>query len=60
MKVIKNFEYLAPQSIEEAVSLLGDHKDEAKPIAGGTDLVGMMKDKTVKYYRRSICTWWLG
>ncbi len=48
MKVIKNFEYLAPQSIEEAVSLLEAHRDEAKPIAGGTDLVGMMKDKTVE------------
>jgi len=48
MKVIKNFEYLAPQSIEEAVSFLADYKDDAKPIAGGTDLVGMMKDKTVE------------
>lgn len=36
------FEYFAPRSVEEAVSLLAEHGDEAKLIAGGQSLVPMM------------------
>lgn len=36
------FDYLAPQSLEEAVSLLAQHGDEAKVLAGGQSLVPMM------------------
>ena len=33
------FEYLEPQSIEEALSLLARYGAKAKVLAGGTDLV---------------------
>ena len=36
------FEYLYPESLEEAVGLLGKHGDEAKVLAGGQSLVPMM------------------
>lgn len=35
---MRNFEYFEPSSVSEAVSLLAEYKDEAKVIAGGTDL----------------------
>lgn len=38
-----NFEYLAPTSLDEAVSLLADHGDEAKVLAGGQSLIPLMK-----------------
>ena len=36
------FEYLSPQSVEEAIGLLDRYGDEAKIIAGGQSLVPMM------------------
>jgi CO/xanthine dehydrogenase FAD-binding subunit len=42
---MKAFEYLEPKTVEEAVSLLAEHKDEAKVLAGGTDLIVQMKLK---------------
>lgn len=36
------FEYLAPDSLEEAVSLLAQHGDEAKVLAGGQSLVPLL------------------
>jgi carbon-monoxide dehydrogenase medium subunit len=42
------FEYFEPQNIEEVLSLLIEYGDRAKVIAGGTDLVPMMKQRTVK------------
>jgi carbon-monoxide dehydrogenase medium subunit len=44
-QTMKNFEYLEPKTVEEAVSLLAEHKDEAKVLAGGTDLIVQMKLK---------------
>jgi carbon-monoxide dehydrogenase medium subunit len=37
------FEYHAPTSLKEAVSLLGEYGDEAKVLAGGHSLLPMMK-----------------
>ena len=37
------FEYFAPNSIQETLILLDQHGSEAKIIAGGTDLVSQMK-----------------
>ncbi len=39
-----NFEYYAPRSLEEALSLLDNRREEAKVLAGGTDLIVQMKD----------------
>jgi carbon-monoxide dehydrogenase medium subunit len=36
------FDYFAPRSVEEAVTLLAEHGDEAKVLAGGQSLVPMM------------------
>ncbi len=38
-----SFEYLKPQSIEEAMALLTEHGEDAKLLAGGQSLVPMMK-----------------
>ncbi|MBI3973128.1 MAG: FAD binding domain-containing protein [Chloroflexi bacterium] len=42
---LRDFEYLAPRSIGEAVALLQQHGAKARCLAGGTDLVLMMTDK---------------
>lgn len=36
------FTYSAPQSLQEALSLLGEHGDEAKALAGGQSLVPLL------------------
>jgi CO/xanthine dehydrogenase FAD-binding subunit len=41
---MKDFEYYAPQSLEEALSLLDHRKEEVKVLAGGTDLIVQMKN----------------
>jgi CO/xanthine dehydrogenase FAD-binding subunit len=38
------FEYYAPQSLEEALSLLDNRREKAKVLAGGTDLIVQMKN----------------
>jgi carbon-monoxide dehydrogenase medium subunit len=40
---LPKFEFLSPNSIEEAISLLAKHGPEAKLIAGGTDLISEMR-----------------
>jgi CO/xanthine dehydrogenase FAD-binding subunit len=42
---MKKFDYLRPQTLEEALSLLNQHGKKAKLIAGGTDVMVMMKQK---------------
>lgn len=39
----KDFEYFAPKTIEEALTLLSQYKDEGKIIAGGQSLLIMMR-----------------
>jgi carbon-monoxide dehydrogenase medium subunit len=43
MEALLPFEYHRPSSVEEAVRLLAQFGDDAKPIAGGTDLLIQMK-----------------
>ena len=43
VKRLPRFEYLAPKTINEAIGLLSRHGKEAKPIAGGTDILLKMK-----------------
>jgi aerobic carbon-monoxide dehydrogenase medium subunit len=38
-----NFEYYAPTTLQEAIGLLEQHQGEAKVLAGGQSLIGMMK-----------------
>lgn len=39
------YDYLAPTTLDEAVSLLDEHGDEAHPIAGGASLVLMLRQQ---------------
>ena len=41
-----HFEYLKPESMDEALALLEQHADEAKVIAGGTDLMLQIRNRT--------------
>lgn len=47
IKSIKEFEYFAPQKIDEVLELLGKYGTEAKVIAGGTDLIPKMKAQII-------------
>ena len=38
------FEYAAPQHLQDAVTLLAEAGGEARPLAGGTDLIAQMKE----------------
>jgi carbon-monoxide dehydrogenase medium subunit len=40
---MKDFEYFAPKTVEEALSLLSQHKEEAKIIAGGQSMLVIMR-----------------
>ena len=42
---LPEFELFLPSSIEETVEILRDHRGKAKVLAGGTDLLGLMKDR---------------
>jgi carbon-monoxide dehydrogenase medium subunit len=44
---MKKFDYLRPQTLEEALSLLNQHGKKAKLIAGGTDVIVMIKQKAM-------------
>ncbi len=43
-----SFEYFAPHSLDEAVKLLGDHKDDVKILSGGQSLLPLMKMRLSK------------
>jgi xanthine dehydrogenase YagS FAD-binding subunit len=44
---MERFEYANPQSVKDATALLGAHWNDAQILAGGTDLLSMMKDFVV-------------
>jgi carbon-monoxide dehydrogenase medium subunit len=41
------FDYIAPRSIGEAISILGEYDGKAKVIAGGTDLLMQIRNKEI-------------
>jgi carbon-monoxide dehydrogenase medium subunit len=43
-----DFDYRAPTTLEEALDLLHQHGEDARPIAGGTALVILMKQRLVQ------------
>lgn len=45
---LPQFQYLVPETIDELTSLLAEHREKAKILSGGTDLLILMKDKAVK------------
>src|SRR5512147_2889338 len=42
------FEYLEPETIEEALTMLKRYQGKSKIIAGGTDLMLQMRNKAIK------------
>ena len=42
------FDYRAPRTLDEALTLLEEHGDDARAIAGGTALVTMMRQRLVR------------
>ncbi|MDP2659792.1 MAG: FAD binding domain-containing protein, partial [Dehalococcoidia bacterium] len=42
---LPRFEYLAPQTLQEACALLISHRGQAQVMTGGTDLLPKMKDR---------------
>ena len=44
---MRKFDYLRPKTFEEALTLLAQYGDKAKLIAGGTDVIVMIKQKTM-------------
>ncbi len=46
--ILPEFQYLAPQTLEEACLLLGRHGVQAQVLAGGTDLLVKMKSGLLK------------
>ncbi|MDY6974486.1 MAG: xanthine dehydrogenase family protein subunit M, partial [Thermodesulfobacteriota bacterium] len=42
---LPRFEYIAPKTIDEAISVLSEHKGDARVIAGGTDILVNMKNR---------------
>jgi len=51
---MKQFTHINAATVEEAVSILREFKGRAKPIAGGTDLLGQMKDEILPEYPEAI------
>ena len=42
------FEYLEPTRLQEVIAILTDHGSQAKVLAGGTDLLTLLKERTLK------------
>ncbi len=47
---MKPFKHIDAKTVNEACRLLGKHKGKARVIAGGTDLLGILKDKILPSY----------
>ncbi len=45
---LPRFEYVSPGTVEEAVAFLSGHGEDAKLLAGGTDLVPQLKGREIK------------
>ena len=46
---MRNFEYFAPHTLQEAVALLHELGEHSRPLAGGTDLVVQMKEAATRF-----------
>jgi len=44
---LPDFQYLRPRSLDEALQLLDQHKDDAKIMAGGVGLLAFMKERLI-------------
>jgi CO/xanthine dehydrogenase FAD-binding subunit len=47
MKTLGEFGYLAPHSVDEAISLLRKHRDNCRILGGGADLIALVGSRGV-------------
>lgn len=47
---MKSFQHINASTVEEAINILKDHNGRAGIIAGGTDILGVLKDKILPDY----------
>ncbi|MCD4817318.1 MAG: xanthine dehydrogenase family protein subunit M [Candidatus Cloacimonetes bacterium] len=47
MAITCDFEYIKPQNLDEAIKLLLKHKEKAKILAGGTDIIVYLKEDLI-------------
>jgi xanthine dehydrogenase YagS FAD-binding subunit len=52
--MMRSFEYVSPKTQAQAFSLLGDSWGQSEVLAGGTDLLALMKDDVVRPHRLAI------
>ncbi|MCP4680610.1 MAG: xanthine dehydrogenase family protein subunit M [Deltaproteobacteria bacterium] len=45
--ILHDFKYRKPTCVDEALAVLAEHKERARPLAGGTDVVVNMKQRSV-------------
>ncbi|MEE2990008.1 MAG: FAD binding domain-containing protein, partial [Planctomycetota bacterium] len=41
---MKDFDYSAPTSVQEATTLLAEHGEQARMLAGGTDIIVQLRE----------------
>ena len=51
---MKSFKHYDAQTVEACLALLKSYNGQARPIAGGTDLLGVLKDKILPEYPQAI------
>jgi NADPH-dependent glutamate synthase beta subunit-like oxidoreductase/CO/xanthine dehydrogenase FAD-binding subunit len=51
---VKSFEFAAPDTLEAAATLLAEHGPAATALAGGTDALGLMKDRVNPDYPKLV------
>jgi xanthine dehydrogenase YagS FAD-binding subunit len=51
---MRTFAHFNPRTIDEAVSVLQQYESKAKIIAGGTDIIGKMKDEILPKYPEAL------
>ncbi|MFV0439031.1 MAG: FAD binding domain-containing protein [Desulfopila sp.] len=51
---MKKFAHLSPKTMDEAVGFLSSYGEKAQVIAGGTDLLGVMKDEILPRYPEAL------
>lgn len=51
---MRTFAHFNPHTIDEAVAILRRYGNKAKVIAGGTDILGQMKDEILPTYPEAL------
>lgn len=51
---MKSFQHINASTVEDAVKILTEHNGRARIIAGGTDLLGLLKDQALPEYPEAI------